>query len=294
MPRPIAPLRTPMTFTIALAQIDSRVADIPGNIRRHADAIEQARQGGADLVVFPELSLCGYSLKDAAAETAIRASDPVLLGILPGLAADISVLLGCAEETEDFAVTNSAFLLERGTVVSAHRKIYLPSYGMFEEQRIFRPGRTVRPVASRLGPLGVLICEDLWHLPLPYLLAHSGAQVIIGMAASPTRLSGPGARPRQAQINTEQHQSYARLLGSYVVFANRVGYEDGVNFWGGSEVIGPHGDTIVQAKLFDEDMVFAEIDTDEVKRARRQSRHFLDDDLALLLREGRRIERERE
>jgi len=282
-----------MTFTIALAQIDSRVADIPGNIRRHADAIERAREGGADLVVFPELSLCGYSLKDAAAESAFRASDPARLGVLPGLSNDISVLLGVAEEDEDFAVTNSAFLLERGRVTSAHRKIYLPTYGMFEEQRIFRPGRSVRPVASRLGTLGVLICEDLWHLPLPYLLAQAGAQVIIAMAASPTRLSGTGERPRHAQINTEQHQAYARLLGSYVVFANRVGYEDGVNFWGGSEVIGPHGDPVVQAKLFDEDMVFAEINPEEVKRARRQSRHFLDDDLSLVLREGRRIERER-
>ncbi len=280
-----------MKFTIALAQIDSRVADIAGNVRRHADAIDRARQGGADLVVFPELSLSGYSLKDAAADVAIRVADPRPFGVIPERTGDISVLLGCAEETEDFAVTNSAFLIEEGRVRSVHRKIYPPTYGMFEEMRIFSPGKSVRTVSWRHGTLGVLICEDLWHLPLPYLLAQEGAQVIIGMAASPTRLSGDAVRLRQAQVNSEQHQAYARLLGSYVVFCNRVGYEDGVNFWGGSEVIGPNGDTVVRAKLFDEDMVFAEIDTDEVKRARRQSRHFLDDDLGLVLREAKRIRR---
>ena len=79
-----------------------------------------------------------------------------------------------------------------------------------------------------------------------------------------------------------------------MVFCNRVGYEDGVSFWGGSEVVGPHGDPIVQAKLFDEDMVFAEINGDEVRRARRQSRHFLDDDLGLVLREGVRVFRKDE
>jgi predicted amidohydrolase len=157
---------------------------------------------------------------------------------------------------------------------------------MFEESRHFSAGATLRPASSRLGKLGVLICEDLWHLPLPYLLAKEGASLVIGMAASPTRLSGEEDRTAQALVNTEQHRTYARLLSSYVVFCNRVGYEDGVNFWGGSEVIGPDGDVVVQAKLFEEQVVFAEILDDHVRRARRHARHFLDDDLGFTVRQG--------
>jgi predicted amidohydrolase len=278
-----------MNLTIALAQTDSRIGDLAGNLRRHLAAIDQARDGGADLVVFPELSLSGYSLKDIAAECVLREGDPSPVAEILRRSEEISVLFGCAEESEDFGVYNSAFLAEGGRLARVHRKVYPPTYGMFEERRYFSAGAEVRAARSRLGLLGVLICEDLWHLPLPYLLAKEGAQILIGMAASPTRLSGSDARIRQAQVNTEQHRSYARLLSSYVVFCNRVGYEDGVNFWGGSEVIGPQGEAVVQAKLFEEDMVFAEILPDEVRRARRHSRHFLDDELGLVVREGRRI-----
>lgn len=278
-----------MTYTIALAQIDSRIADLPGNVRRHAEAAERARLGGADLVVFPELSLCGYTMKDSTPECALRPGETGRVAPLIELGKEISILAGCAEESAGFAVYNSAFLFEDGAVTPVHRKVYPPTYGMFEEMRHFQRGGRVRAARSRLGALGVLVCEDLWHLPLPYLLAQEGAQVIICMAASPTRLSGDDARLRQARLNSEQHRSYARLLSAYVVYCNRVGYEDGVNFWGGSEVIGPQGDPIVQAKLFDEDLVFAEIDPEEVRRARRQSRHFLEDDPELFVREAARI-----
>ncbi len=113
-------------------------------------------------------------------------------------------------------------------------------------------------------------------------------QVIIGIAASPTRLAGQEAL-EIARVNTEQHRAYARLLSSYVVFCNRVGFEDGVNFWGGSEIIDPGGNVLVQAKTFDEDLIFAEIDENEIRRARRLSRHFLDDDVRLVQTELERI-----
>ena len=282
-----------MKYTIALSQIDSVIGDAAANLRNHVTAVEKALQGGANLVVFPELSLSGYSLKDSNWDVAVRASDPKPFGKMLALSNDISILIGCVEESEEYGMYNSAFLLEKGIVTSVHRKMYPPTYGMFEELRYFSPGKRIRAFDSVVGRVGVLICEDVWHISLPYLLAHDGAKVIIGMAASPTRLSGNNARIQNAQVNTEQHKSYARLLSSYVVFCNRVGYEDGVNFWGGSEVIGPHGDIMVQAKLFDSDLVFAEIDENEIRRARRLSRHFLDEDMLLLQSELQRIIRQR-
>ncbi len=278
-----------MKHTIALAQIDSTVGDISANVRNHVTAVQQAKEGGAELVVFPELSLTGYSIKDSTWDMPVAAGDDQRFKSLIDLSHEISILAGGVEESSEFGMFNSAFLFENGSMRSVHRKVYLPSYGMFEEQRYFSPGRSINAFDSVVGKVGVLVCEDFWHLSLPYLLAHDGARVIIGMAASPTRLSGNDDRTRHARINNEHHQTIARLVSSYVVFCNRVGYEDGINFWGGSEVISPHGDVVIQAKLFEKDMVFAEIDDNEVRRARRLSRHFLDENLYLFRRELNRI-----
>jgi predicted amidohydrolase len=125
----------------------------------------------------------------------------------------------------------------------------------------------------------MLICEDLWHVSLPYILALGGAKVIFGLAASPTRLAVNQSEFRNYEINSEHHKTFSRLLSLYLVFANRVGYEDGINFWGGSEIIDPSGNVLAKAKLFEEDMIYADIDMNKVKSARQQARHFLDEDI---------------
>lgn len=277
-----------MKFTVALAQIDNTLGDLEKNIAKHVEQIRRARDGGADLVIFPELSLTGYTLRDINWDIALRTNDRRLDPILDETD-DIGVVLGCVEESRQYGIYNSAFYLEKNEVRAVHRKVYPPTYGMFEESRYFSHGRNVEAFDTSLGRMGILVCEDLWHLPLPYILAQDGAEMIIGVAASPTRLAGEDARLKNAQVNSEQHRTIARLLSTYVVFCNRVGYEDGVNFWGGSEVIGPAGDVLVQAKLFDDDMVFADIDGNELRRARRLSRHFLDDDPDLVRHELRRV-----
>jgi predicted amidohydrolase len=193
------------------------------------------------------------------------------------------------EEGDAFGLYNSAFLFDGGTFRSVHRKVYLPTYGMFEEMRYFSRGTSVRAFDTRHGRFGALICEDLWHVPLPYLLAADGATVIVALVASPTRVAGGDPHLAIAAVNTENHKAYARLLSVYFVFCNRVGFEDGVNFWGGSEVIAPDGAIVASAPLFTDDLVFAEIDDGEIRRARRFSRHFLDDDAGIVERELRRI-----
>lgn len=278
-----------MNFTIALAQIDSKLGDLRKNISRHGEYVRRAIDGGADLVIFPELSLSGYTVRDINWDVALQLPAEKKLSELLKLSKQISIIAGGVEESTEYGIFNSAFLLEKGKAISIHRKLYPPTYGMFEELRYFSPGKTVRAFNSSVGRIGVLICEDLWHLPLAYILAEDDAKVIITIAASPTRLAGEKGRVAIAQVNTEHHKTYARLLSSYVIFCNRVGFEDGVNFWGGSEVIDPSGDIVVQAKLFEEDMVFAEIKENEVRRARRFSRHFLDDDERLVIAELDRI-----
>jgi len=104
-----------------------------------------------------------------------------------------------------------------------------------------------------------------------------GAEAILSLTASPTRVGGGSAKLATAEVNHEHHRAYARLLSVYLLFCNRVGFEDGVNFWGGSSVTSPSGDQISTAKLFEEDLVLADIDAREIQRARRSSRHFLDE-----------------
>jgi predicted amidohydrolase len=160
---------------------------------------------------------------------------------------------------------------------------------MFEEMRYFSCGKSVRAFDTAFGRIGVLICEDLWHISLPYLLALDGAGIVIAIAASPTRVGGDQERLGAATLNTEHHKTYARLLSTYIAFCNRVGYEDGVNFWGGSQVVAPSGEVVVNAKMFEEDLVVATIDDNELRRARRFSRHFLDEDVRLVLGELERV-----
>jgi predicted amidohydrolase len=283
-----------MNFTIALAQMDPVLGDLARNIDKHIALVEKARAAGAALVLFPELSLSGYSVRDLHWDLAINVRKlPSVFGPLLNASRGLSILAGGVEEGPSYALHNAAFLIEDGKVRTVHRKIYPPTYGMFEELRYFSPGKFVRAFDTSLGRIGVLICEDLWHLSLPYLLAQDGAELIATLVASPTRVTGTEERLQMASLNTENHKAYARLLSTYIAFCNRVGYEDGVNFWGGSEVIGPGGDVLVSAPLFDESLAVARVQDDEVRRARRLSRHFLDEDPDMVLRELARIRRQR-
>lgn len=280
-----------MKFTVALAQIDPVLGDVQRNLKKHLDFVKKATNRGAEVILFPELSLTGYTLRDLTLDVALNPERSTVLKKLLSKSKGISIIVGGVEESEDFGLYNSAFFLENGNLLAVHRKIFPPAYGMFEETRYFSAGRSVQAVDSRVGRLGMLICEDLWHVSLPYLLVQDGARVIFGLSASPTRLSGSQDHPALATINTENHKVCARLLSTFLLFCNRVGFEDGVNFWGGSEVIDPNGDVIVRGKLFEEDLIIAEIDDNEVRRARQFSRHVLDEDVKLVLQELQRISR---
>jgi len=266
-----------MNCKAAIAQIDCRVGALEQNFKHHMEFIDRAVEGGADLVLFPELSLTGYTLRDLAWDVAINPRQNKLIGPLLEKSRRISIALGFVESGTTHGIYNSAMFLEDGDIKHIHRKIYPPTYGMFEEGRYFSVGKTVTAFDSKLGRFGMLICEDLWHLSLPYLLALDGAEAILCLTASPTRLSGEGTQFDNQRVNYEHHCTFARLLNVYLLFSNRVGFEDGVNFWGGSNVTSPGGDQVVSGSLQEECLVYAGLDSNEVQRARRFSRHFLDE-----------------
>jgi predicted amidohydrolase len=279
-------------FAVALAQIDPKVGDVASNVDLHCAAVERARKEGARLVVFPELSLTGYTVKDLAWEIAIDPASPKPLEPLLRQSHDMTILVGCVEDGSDHGLYNSVFVMEEGQIRFVHRKVYLPTYGMFEEGRYFSPGRTLAAFSSRLGRLGILVCEDLWHIALPYAMVMDGAEILCCPSASPTRLGADAGSLEVSKVNQEHHSTYARLLSSYLLYVNRVGFEDGVNFWGGSSLVAPSGAVVARGAEFSEDLVIGTIQHGEIRRARRFSRHLLDENTDLLVRTLERIRRE--
>jgi len=247
------------------------------------------------LVVFPELGLTGYQLQDLAAEVAMRDDDARLLG-LAAETAGMSAVVSFVEESSDHRLFISAALMEDGEVRFVHRKLFLPTYGLFDERRFFAAGDRLRAVDSRLGVrLGLAVCEDFWHLAVPETLALDGAQILINVSSSPGRdlaaLHEVGLGTAASWRNLMR--TYAQLTTSFVIFCNRVGMDETISFWGGSEVIAPSGDAIFTAPLFDEGLHFVDIELGEVRRERIGLPLLRDERPELHLRELRRILAER-
>jgi predicted amidohydrolase len=280
---------------IALAQLAPRLGVVDENLRRHRELLAQARAANAELCVFPELGLTGYLLQDLNAEVAMRADDPRLLELARD-AAGMSVVVGFVEESDDHRLFISAALLEEGGVQHIHRKVFLPTYGLFDERRFFAAGSVIRAVRSRLGvPIGIAICEDFWHLSVPELLALDGAQILVNISSSPGR---DVAAVNEVGLGTASSwwtlmRAYAQLTTTFVVYVNRVGVDESITFWGGSEVVGPAGDEIFRAPLHDEDLYLVDVDLDDVRRERISLPLLRDERPDVIQRQLERIIRER-
>ena len=281
---------------IALAQVAPRLGDLEVNLARHHELLAEARDGGAGLVVFPDLGLTGYLLQDLASEVAMRLDDPRLASLAAETAGGPSAVVSFVEESADHRVFIAAALLEDGEVRHVHRKLHLPTYGLFDERRFFAPGDVVRAVPSRLGVgVGIAVCEDFWHLATPQLLALDGAQVLINVSSSPGR---DLARSHEVGLGTAGSwrglmRTYAQLTTSFVVFCNRVGVDESLSFWGGSEVIGPTGAPVFGAPMFEEGLFCADIDLADVRRERIALPLLRDERPELVAREWRRLIAER-
>ncbi len=251
-------------------------------MEQHLHLAERALHDGAQVILFPELSMTGYSVRDLNSELALDVDDSFFAPVKE-LSKRISIALGTILKDGAGGIHNAIVYFEDGAIKHVHYKVYLPTYGIFEEQRYFSPGRRVKAFDTKFGKIGMLICEDLWHVSLPYILAVQGAWLILSSAASPTRLSGNEGGHAGQLLNSEQHRSLARLLSIYIAFSHRVGFEDGVNFWGASEIVSPNGEVVATAKLFDEDLISCKIDPSECTRSRLFARHFLDEDPGLVV-----------
>jgi predicted amidohydrolase len=272
-----------------------QTAPVLGDPEANRAALEATARGAdADLLLFAELTLTGYSLGHRARELGLELHGSPPLS-LPSQGP--TVVFGLVERGEDHLTYNSAVAARGDAILAVHRKVYLPTYGTYDEGRTFARGR--RPLrvfeAARGWRTGILVCEDFWHPALAYLHALQGADLLLVLAAAPGRGLGDGHGALFSSWESWEliARTTALIHGMYVAVCNRVGVEDGVTFAGGSLVVDPCGAVVARAPLGVPARLDVVLERERVARARHPFSHLRDDDAAVTLATLERIVGER-
>lgn len=238
---------------VALAQISPKLSR--DNFDLHENAIREVF-GIADIIVFPELSMNGYMLMDSVFEDAYLLSELILF---EELSQDIDIIIGVATK-EEYKIYNSALYFSDGKLINIHHKNNLPNYGMFQESRFFFAGDTLKHFKTQYGKVVSVVCEDLWSSTIIDDISKNKPDIVYVIANSPSRgFTDKG----ELEIETKWQKilaTVAILSGAHVVFVNRVGFEDGLGFWGKSMIVNPEGIITQSAKRFDKDMLITSLD----------------------------------
>ena len=251
-----------------IAQTNPRLGDLHANLADHLEWIERARSEDAGLLVFPELSLTGYFLKDQVAELAMDLEAPTMARLVDA-SRDLSIAVGFVEAGPGGRLYNSLAFLEGGSVLGVHRKVHLVSYGMFDESRDFAAGERFETIESRHGRFGPLLCEDVWHAPSAYVHFLNDADALLVASASPARgVEAPGPGLGSQRVWNVLLQASAIQYRTWVVYAGRTGWEDGIGFGGGSCVLDPTGRTVALLEGLEAGSLSAELDGGALRRAR--------------------------
>ncbi len=283
------------SFKLGLAQIAPRLGDVAANLDKHLAYIRQAKEQGVELLLFPELSITGYLLRDLTPEVALqpRIDEPVFARLLEA-AGDMDLVVGFIEQSSRSLYYNAAAYLSGGQIWHVYRKVYLPTFTLFDEGRFWAAGDRLRAFDTRFGRLALTICRDAWHLSMAYLSVMDGADLILTISAGPAWSSSPGEDRLSRAIGWEEMlRQTAGLFTVYQAYCNRVGVEDGVSFFGGSILAGPAGNVIARAPDLEEALITANVDARALDRVRQRSPFLRDEKLDLTLRELKRIARER-
>lgn len=271
----------------ALAQIDSRLGEIGTNAERIGAAVAEAAAQSADVVVFPELALTGYSIGDIDEDLSLPPQDPRLM-VLAEAAGRTGLVLGFVEAGRGLHTYNSVAYYEDGQLLHLHRKLYLPTYAAFEERKHFTPGQSLRAFDTHQGHrMAILLCNDAWQPQLAFLAAQDAAEVLVVPADSAQSMFPERYDSKSYWRGITSF--YGRMLQTFVVFVNRVGKEGTLSFWGGSHVVDPWGEVIAEAPDDDEHLLVVDIDLADVRRRRREIPLLKEARLGLIRREVDRL-----
>ena len=250
----------PRILRLALAQFNPTVGDIAGNADRIIALADDARAAGADLVAFPELAVAGYPPEDLLLKPSFLADNIAAVRRIAAAARDIAVIVGCVAVDDDIA--NAAAIIHNGRIVDWYRKIYLPNYGVFDEERYFRRGDACPVYAVNGVPVGVNICEDIWYPAGPVVAQRAaGAEVIVNINASPFHAGKAAQRERMLATRAADN-------GVFIAYLNTVGGQDELVFDGASVICAPDGAVIARAPSFVESLLIADLDAGAALRQR--------------------------
>jgi predicted amidohydrolase len=255
------------SLRVGLAQVDAKLGELDENVESHLGWIARAQGEGVELLLFPELSLTGYRLLHLTPRVAVKPRSSERIARLARAAPEMAVVVGCVEEDERGFLYNSALLLHRGEIAHVHRKLYLPTYGIFQEGRFFGEGKRLGLCSVFDQPFGILICEDFWHSDPAERLVRAGAKMLAVISASPGRIGADPMPPSQEAWESLTRAS-ALLNTSWVLYCGRVGWEEGSFYTGGSHVVRPGGEVLARAAYLDEELLTADLDLREVDRLR--------------------------
>lgn len=292
---------------VAIYQTDPVLLDVQTNLGETIEKITEAKSKGADLIIFPELTLTGYFVRERYPEVALRMDAPEIKKLAQATRGTAAVV-GFVEESPAMNFYNSALVVIDGEIQFAYRKLNLPNYGVFEERKIFANGKHVRVFRYKGLTLAPFICNDMWHPSLPYLGITQKADVFITLFNSSRGSMG------EEFSNIESwkiiNRFYSRVFGVYNLCANRVGCEvfEGLRanddpeptvsptiddnpyrFWGGSEIIDPFGKPIATAALYDQDKLMVDVSRDLIRKKRTELPYLRNDDPYFTHRELGRI-----
>jgi len=246
-------------FKIALAQISCKRGDKATNLKKIEKTATDAKKQGADLVIFPELSVTGYTVRDQLyelAETIPGSSTNTITNVAQK--ARIHIVFGMPELSDKTQATiyNTAVLVGPHGLIGKYRKMYLPTHSVFEEKRYFRSGYEATAFDTDIGKIGLIICYDIFFPEVSRLTRLKGAQLIVCISASPA--------VRRSFFET---LTAARAIENtaFLAYVNLVGIEDGLEFWGGSRLIGPQGKMLAKAKYDEEDVVIGQVDYADIR-----------------------------
>ena len=248
------------TFRLALAQINPTVGDLAGNCRKIIDLIVEARAQGADLVAFPEMAIPGYPAEDLVFKTSFIQDNMEAMRKVVAASRDIAVVVGFVDADSD--IYNACAVAYQGELAGVYHKMYLPTYGVFDEDRYFKPG-IVCPVYAINGVgVGVNICEDIWYPVGPIAVQRdAGAEIIVNINASPYHAGKRVQRERMVSTRAADNELY-------VAYVNTVGGQDELVFDGGSLIVDQSGELVARGKEFQEELIVADLDMEAVFRSR--------------------------
>lgn len=249
------------TIRIGLCQINSTVGDINGNTKKIIDYIKMAKKQCVEIVVFPEMAITGYPPEDLLLMPRFIEANLKAINTIAKATSSITAIVGFVYKDED--IFNSAALLHDGKLIDVYSKIYLPNYGVFDEFRYFQAGKKNFIFTLNSIPIGISICEDLWYPgdPIRTQTLLGGAELIINISSSPYHIGKPDLREKI--ISTRASDNLAMIA-----YCNLVGGQDELVFDGGSMIFNQRGELIARGKQFEEDLIVADLDMEEVFRIR--------------------------